>query len=105
MKVGKIKLKNRSKRIHFRGIRFPLCRVTSVQLMVRELVDTQSSPDGLFQVLRRSLSARRNTRFHRVTEYNKLGPATQAARSHRCTLAHRAPKRLVLARSSSRKGI
>ena len=105
MKVGKIKLKNRSKRIHFRGIRFPLCRVTSVQLMVRELVGTQSSPDGLFQALRRSLSVRRNTRFHRVIEYNKLGPAILEEHSRRYTLAHRAPKRLVLARSSSKKGI
>ena len=105
MKVGKIKLKNRSKRIHFRGIRFPLCRVMSVQLMVRELVDTQSSPDGLFQVLRRSLSVRRNTRFHRVIAYNKVGPAILEAHSRRCTLAHREPTRLVLTRSFSKKGI
>ena len=105
MKVGKIKLKNRSKRIHFRGIHFPLCRVTSVQLMVRELVDTRSSPDGLFQVLRRSLSVRRNTRFHRVTEYNKLGPATLAEHSHRYTLAHKELKRLVLRQKTSKKGI
>ena len=105
MKVGKIKLKNRSTRIHFPGNRYPLCRVMCVQQMERALYDTLFSPDGLLQELLRSLSVRRNTRFHRVTEYNKLGPATQAARSHRCTLAHRVPKRLVLARSSSRKGI
>ena len=105
MKVGKIKLKNRSKRIHFRGIHFPLCRVTSVQLMVRELVDTRSSPDGLFQVLRRSLSVRRNTRFHRLTEYNKAGLVIRAVDSRRCRLAHRAPKMLVLRRNSSKKGI
>ena len=105
MKVGKIKWKNRSKRIHFRGSHFPLCRAMCVQQMVRELLDTQSSPDGLYQVLRRSVLARRNTRFHRLTEYNKAGQVKQAVGSRRCRLAHIVPKRLVLRQNSSKKGI
>ena len=104
MKVGKIKLKNRSKRIHFRESHFPLCRAMCVQQMVRELLDTQSSPDGLFQVLRRSLSARRNTRFRRVPEYNKVSPATLAAHSRHCTLVRKVPARLVMPMCPSKKG-
>jgi hypothetical protein len=105
MKVRQIKLKISSKRIHFRGIHFPLCRAMCVQQMVRELLDTQSSPDGLYQVLRRSVLARRNTRFHRLTEYNKVGQVIQAVGSRRCRLAHRVPERLVLRQNSSKKGI
>ena len=105
MKVRKIKLTHRSKRIHFRGIHFPLCRALCVQQMVRELLDTQSSPDGLFQVLRRTVLARRNTRFHRLTECNKAGQVMQAVCSRRCRLARREPVRLVLRRNSSKKGI
>jgi len=88
--------KNQKKRIHFRGIRYPLCRGLSVRQMVRELVETQSSPDGLFQVLRRTVLARRNTRFHLVPGYSKAGPVRQAEDSRRCRPVRTVPRRLVM---------
>lgn len=88
--------KNQKKHIHFRGIHFPLCRAKCVQLMVRELVETQSSPDGLFQVLRRTVLARRNTRFHLVPGYSKAGPVRQAVGLRRCKPVRTVPMRLVM---------
>ena len=82
--------------IRFAGRMFPLYRAKCVQLMVRELVDSQFSPDGLFEVLRRTVLARRNTRFRLVPEYNKAGQVLQVAGSRRCRLARKGPMRLVI---------
>ena len=88
--------KTQKKRIRFRGTHFPLYRAKCVQLMVRELVETQSSPDGLFEVLRRTVLARRNTRFHLVPGYSKVGPVRQAAGLRRCKPVRTVPMRLVI---------
>ena len=104
MKVRKLKLKTKCRRIHFPASSYPLCRAMCVQLMVQALCGDQSLQRERVQEFRRLVSARRNTRFRRVPEYNKVSPATLAERSRRCTLVHKVPARLVMPKCPSKKG-
>lgn len=105
MKKETIKTIHRSMRTHFLGIRFPLFRGMYVRRMVRELVENRSLLDVLSQCLRRLVSVRRSIRSRLLTEYNKLGQVTLAARLRRCKLARKEPMRLVLRRKTSKKGM
>lgn len=91
-------------RIRSAELGFPLYRALCVRLLVQGLVDTRSLPDGLFAVLRRTVSARRNTRFRSVPEYNTAGQATLAVRLRRCTLVRREPVRHGKPVNSVKKG-
>jgi len=106
MKTGKLR-NQMSRQMHIRSgvLPFPLCRGLCVRLMVLGLVETRSLPDGLFAVLRRTVSARRNTRFRLVPEYNKAGRARWAACLHHCTLVRIEPMRHVRPENSRKKDI
>lgn len=96
MRAMKLIQSHRLMHTRFPGTNFPLCRGMCVRRMVRELVDTQFSPDGLARVLRRTVLAHRNTRFRRVTEYNKAGRAKLVLGLRRCRPVRTRQSRLVM---------